>query len=282
MIATITFDNIFSGLIGSLVGCSFALIAGRLAARRESIDRLRALLLELGKRLYFEGDAPKVVESRYEAICEACLTVEARLLTPWRRARLRKLWYGLVGHDPRTFARYCHVIPPLEVAKTGVHELLDFIGCKYPQPPENAKPAPTSPSSASRTISHASHMSGTPAQPGSPRFALWLCVLSPAVFLIAFLSLAAHVRLSLGHWPTPMIESFGGSAYAMLAGVVIWVGFFAVFLAIPLWLMMLCFRACRGTLSLHLIQLGVYAASWGIIALYAHCDPGRFVEWFLD
>ena len=111
---------------------------------------------------------------------------------------------------------------------------------------------------------------------------MWICVFSPVVLLLSFLSLAAHVRLALGHWPTPMTESFGGSAYDTHERAVTWVGFFAVYFAIPLWLLMLCFRAFRITLKHHLIQLGVYAVGWGLIVLYVVCDPGRFAEWFFD
>jgi hypothetical protein len=128
-------------------------------------------------------------------------------------------------------------------------------------------------------------MSETQTRPEkSVAFALlmWLCVFSPLLLLITFLSLAAHVRLALGHWPTPMTEGFGGAGYGAHERVVVWFGNFTVFLSLPLWLLMLCFRAFRFTLKHHLIQFGVYAVSWGLIALYIVCDPGRFVAWFID
>ena len=111
---------------------------------------------------------------------------------------------------------------------------------------------------------------------------MWLCVFSPLLLLFTFLTLAVHVRLALGHWPTPMTESFGGSAFRAHERVVIWVGYFTVYVAMPLWLLMLCFRTFRITLKHHLTQFGVYAVGWGLIVLYLICDPGRFADWFFD
>lgn len=110
----------------------------------------------------------------------------------------------------------------------------------------------------------------------------WLLVITPALLLVGFITLAAHVRIGLGHWPTPMIENYDTAAYWIHDRVLVWVGMFTVFAAIPLWLLTLCFQRFRISLKTHLIQAGVYACGWGLIALYGAVDPGRFMEWFLD
>ena len=113
-------------------------------------------------------------------------------------------------------------------------------------------------------------------------FFTWTLVLSPLLLLLLFLTLAMHVRLALGHWPTPMIENFNTVAYSRHEQLFIWVALFTVYAAIPLWLVALCFRVFRISLKTHLIQAGVYALGWALIALYGFIDPGKFTEWFLD
>jgi len=55
------------------------------------------------------------------------------------------------------------------------------------------------------------------------RFLTWVLVLSPLLLLSVFLTLAAHVRLALGHWPTPMLENYDTVAYSRHERVFIWV-----------------------------------------------------------
>ncbi len=104
----------------------------------------------------------------------------------------------------------------------------------------------------------------------------------PFLLLLVFTTLALQVRMELGHWPTPMVESYSSPTYRVGAHIVVWIGYFTVFAAIPLWLLMLCFRPFRMSISNHLIQIGVYALGWGLIALYGAVDPGGFLAWFLD
>jgi hypothetical protein len=105
---------------------------------------------------------------------------------------------------------------------------------------------------------------------------------SPLLLLFVFLSLAAHVRLGLGHWPTPMLESYKTAAYDQHEQVFVWVALFTVYAAVPFWLVTLCFGIFRISLKTHLLQAGVYVAGRVLIALYSQIDPGRFVTWFLD
>jgi hypothetical protein len=110
----------------------------------------------------------------------------------------------------------------------------------------------------------------------------WVLMCSSPLLLFVFLSLAAHVRLGLGHWPTPMLESYNTAAYGRHVQVFVWVALFTVYAAVPLWLVALCFGIFRISLKTHLLQTGIYVAGWVLIALYGEIDPGRFVEWFLD
>jgi hypothetical protein len=110
----------------------------------------------------------------------------------------------------------------------------------------------------------------------------WAVASSPRLLLLIFLTLAAHVRVGLGHWPIPILEHYQTTAYSLHARAFIWLALFVVYAAIPLWLVSLCFRVFRISLKTHPLQAGVYAVGWALIILSAYVDPCRFVEWFLD
>jgi len=110
----------------------------------------------------------------------------------------------------------------------------------------------------------------------------WALMSSSLLLLFVFVSLAAHVRLGLGHWPAPMLETYQTAAYDGHEQVFIWVALFTVYAAVPLWLVLLCFGMFRISLKTHVIQTGIYAVGWALISLYSFIDPGRFTEWFLD
>ena len=110
----------------------------------------------------------------------------------------------------------------------------------------------------------------------------WALVFSPIVLLLVFVTLAAHVRIGLGHWPKPMWEDYSTPAYTAHLLVFVGVALFTVYAAIPLWLLAICLPWFRISLKTHLAQAGTYAAGWGLIALYAKLDFGWFVTWFLD
>ena len=105
---------------------------------------------------------------------------------------------------------------------------------------------------------------------------------SSLLLLFVFITLAAHVRLGLGHWPTPMLEKYQTAAYDGHEQMFVWVALFTVYAAVPLWLLSLCFGMFRISLKTHLLQASFYAMGWVLIGLYGSIDPGRFVEWFLD
>ena len=112
----------------------------------------------------------------------------------------------------------------------------------------------------------------------------WALMLTPALLLLVFFTLAVHVRIGLGHWPTSMVENYHATAYVMHERAFLWIGCFTVWGAIPLWLVLVCIQRFRPLWSwkLHLVQAATYAAGWGAIAAYTAWDPCQFVAWFLD
>ena len=102
------------------------------------------------------------------------------------------------------------------------------------------------------------------------------------LLLVIFLTLAVHVRVGLGHWPTPVLENYHTMACSLHEQAVIWVAVFTMFFAIPLWLISLLFRIFRISLKTHFIQAGAYVVGWMMLILYACIDPHRFVEWLFD
>ena len=93
--------------------------------------------------------------------------------------------------------------------------------------------------------------------------------------------MAVHIRLALGRWP-----NFGEDCNTtlfrahefMLGGV----GLFAVFVAAPLWLLLLCFRSFRVSWRVHVYQASIFIAGWILIWLAGKFDPTPFTNWFLD
>lgn len=111
----------------------------------------------------------------------------------------------------------------------------------------------------------------------------WLCVLTPVILLLVFITLALHVRIGLGHWPQPMIEDYRTEAYYRHQELFRLTAYATFYGALPCWmLLIIAFPRLRGSARLHLGQAGVYAAGWALIGIYCVIDPGRFIEWLLD
>ena len=113
---------------------------------------------------------------------------------------------------------------------------------------------------------------------------MWALALTPIVLQLVFLSLGFHARLGLGHWPTSITECNQSEALRAHEQFFKAFAFFTIWAAIPLWLMLVCIQRFRPSWSwkLPMLQAVVYAAGWGIVAVYAACDPCRFLEWYLD
>jgi hypothetical protein len=111
----------------------------------------------------------------------------------------------------------------------------------------------------------------------------WFFAALPFVAFLVFVSMALHVRLSMGRWPNDALE-----IRDMSTGLALHYLFFAVMflfggvVAAPLWFVLLCFRALRISALTHLIQTGILFLGllmlWGgMISL-----PPQWVTWFLD
>ena len=79
-----------------------------------------------------------------------------------------------------------------------------------------------------------------------------------------------------------MIENFGGYAFDFHDDVILAVGIFAVFVAVPLWLLAVCFRQMRCSPRVMSIQVATYIAGGVLLLLYGWLDPGNFLEWYFD
>ncbi|MGI9241741.1 MAG: hypothetical protein ACR2RV_13145 [Verrucomicrobiales bacterium] len=109
----------------------------------------------------------------------------------------------------------------------------------------------------------------------------WIPAISSLVVLFAYVSLAFHVRIGLGHWPKPMFENYDTNFYYAHGWLFLGLGFFALFLAAPLWLVGLKFPIFRTPKQTRFIQLGLFGLGWVLFYLYVTIDPGSFTEWFL-
>jgi hypothetical protein len=110
----------------------------------------------------------------------------------------------------------------------------------------------------------------------------WACASSPVLLLMIWIAMAIHLRLGLGHWPKPMVEDYKTFAFDVHEMILILVGYFAVFIALPLGLILVCFKRFRGPMSLHIRQAATFVVGWALIVLFARLDPTTFTDWFMD
>ena len=115
------------------------------------------------------------------------------------------------------------------------------------------------------------------------RFVSWSCAFSPVTLLLVFLTFGVHVRLGLGHWPTPMFEDYHSTAFSIHEWVLIICLWFALFLAGPIWLVCLLVRSLRPAWPRTVAaQLLTCAGGWLAIFAVLTFDPTTFSAWFLD
>lgn len=110
----------------------------------------------------------------------------------------------------------------------------------------------------------------------------WIPSLASLLLLVGILSMAAHIRLGLGHWPVPMIENYNSKAYQYHEWVVGMVGIFALYIAGPLWAIFVAIPWFRLSAKKHLFQLAVLLSGFLLIFLAGKFDPTTFTEWLLD
>jgi hypothetical protein len=94
--------------------------------------------------------------------------------------------------------------------------------------------------------------------------------------------MAVHIRIGLGHWPTPMMEDYRTIPFRIHEYVLIGILLFAVFAAGPIWLVCLFFRRLRLPWRVHVTQAAIYGLGWLLIFLASKYDPTTFTAWFLD
>ena len=110
----------------------------------------------------------------------------------------------------------------------------------------------------------------------------WLCMISPFVLGLAYVTMGLHIRLGLGHWPKPMVENYQTLAFRIHEGAFFVVMLFTVFAAVPLWVVFLCFRRLRLSWRAHAAQALTYGLGWLVILVAGKLDPTTFTDWFLD
>jgi ABC-type branched-subunit amino acid transport system permease subunit len=106
--------------------------------------------------------------------------------------------------------------------------------------------------------------------------------LAPLGLFIGILTLAAHVRLGLGRWPVPMIESYDTKGYHYHEMLLFLLGVVALYVAGPLWAILVAIPKLRLSPKRHLLQFTVFISGFVLIFLAAKLDPTTFTEWFLD
>lgn len=110
----------------------------------------------------------------------------------------------------------------------------------------------------------------------------WLCAMTSWLLLVVGVSLAAHVRLGLGHWPVPMVENYATPAFKVhFIALQVFFGL-ALYSFAPVWMLLLCARRFRVSFRFHALQSAVYAGGWLTILLICWIDPWRFMEWLAD
>lgn len=110
----------------------------------------------------------------------------------------------------------------------------------------------------------------------------WAPSLAPLTLFVGILSMAAHVRLGLGRWPVPMIESYDTAAYRRHEMAVFGIMIAALYVALPLWGVLLISPKLRLGARKHALQIAVFFSGFMLIYLAAKFDPTPFTEWFLD
>ena len=109
----------------------------------------------------------------------------------------------------------------------------------------------------------------------------WLCALAPAVFLFVFFTMAAHIRLSFGHWPDQSVGGFREPLEVhnwIIAGSLLF-NFVAFIHLIVTLIHHREFSAGFGRAVLH---VSLFIAGWVLLFVFLANAPARFVVWFID
>jgi hypothetical protein len=110
----------------------------------------------------------------------------------------------------------------------------------------------------------------------------WLSALGPEIVMIAFASMAVHVRLELGYWPNDAIDSYPTLLLRLHHFFFSMAALYGIFVAGPLWLLLLLFRPLRLRFSVHYLQACFVAFGWFVFFFLMMNLPSKYVTWFLD
>ena len=114
------------------------------------------------------------------------------------------------------------------------------------------------------------------------QFVQLICGSAPLTLLLLLLSLAAHIRLGLGRWPTPMVDDYPSALFRLHNHAVgIWL-LFSLFGALPTWFFCQIFPQWRSSFHQARTHFALFALGWIVIVLAARIDPTTFTPWFLD
>ncbi len=102
------------------------------------------------------------------------------------------------------------------------------------------------------------------------------------ILLFAVVTLAVHVRLGLGRWPTPIYESYRTSASILHMSILERTSVFAIYCAGPLWLVCLLIPMFQPSRRSIVSQVAVAGVGWLLIVGFLTLDPTTFSAWLLD
>jgi len=110
----------------------------------------------------------------------------------------------------------------------------------------------------------------------------YFCACSPGINLILFLLLGYHIRLGLGHWPTPLFEDYSTFLFEAHLTVVDIMWLFAAVIAGPLWIVLAIVNYRKFRWKTLLVSIVCYLVSWGMVYVVWCADANDFVTWYFD
>jgi len=94
--------------------------------------------------------------------------------------------------------------------------------------------------------------------------------------------MSLHVRLAYGHWPEHAIDHFPTVALKSHDVLFALSMAFAMFGAIPLWVVFLCFRRLRLSFLEHVLQVVLFLVGWFIHFFLDASPGGEWMTWCYD
>jgi hypothetical protein len=122
----------------------------------------------------------------------------------------------------------------------------------------------------------------SPSSSRPARIVSLICGSAPLILLLLLVSLAAHIHVGLGRWPTPMVDDYQSVLFRLHDHVVgAWL-LFSLFGALPAWFFCQIFPRWRMPGPKALTHIALFFAGWLLIFIAARVDSTTFTAWFLD